>query len=123
MIKRRVCDDCRIGFVFSKGLCKFCWNKKYGKPIKKISKNMSALLKEYSPERKTFLEKFPYCQLKLEGCTSNATCIHHKKGKHSKDLYLNQEFWMASCISCNGLVERIGGKAYELGLKIRHNTK
>lgn len=63
------------------------------------------------------------CELKLEGCTRIGVCIHHKKGKHSKSIYLDEIYWMSSCVFCNGRVEELGEEAYQLGLKIRHNTK
>ena len=84
---------------------------------------MQKTLEEYNPIRKEFLEERPFCEVKLDGCTNYSTCIHHKKSKHSKELYLDSSFWMASCISCNNKIENLGLKAYELGLKIRHNTK
>lgn len=59
----------------------------------------------------------------LDQCTYYSTVIHHKKGKHSAALYLDEKFWIASCVSCNNKVETIGAKAYELGLKLKHNTK
>lgn len=120
-MKRKKCSKCDYP-IFSKGLCKWHWNIEFGKPIKKVSKSHQKTLNAYSPERKKFLEANPYCQLKLDTCTYYATCVHHKKAKHSKELYLDVEYWMASCIACNGRVEEIGEKAYELGLKIKHNS-
>ena len=108
-------------YIFGKGLCSFCYSKTK-KKIKQISEHHKKTLDEYSPKRKVFLEERPYCELKLNGCTHFATCVHHKKGKHSKQLYLDEKFWMASCINCNRVVEEIGEKAYELGLKIKHNS-
>lgn len=117
------CLDCNKPYVFSKGLCQYCWKIKFGKPIKKVSASMQKTLDEYKPERKEFLEANPFCQVRLEGCTNYSTCIHHMKSKYSKELYLDKKFWMASCIKCNGRIEEIGAKAYELGLKIKHNSK
>ena len=108
---------------FSKGLCKLCWQKQYAKPIKKVSESHRKTLDEYSPKRKLFLSTRPLCEMKLEGCTRKAVCIHHKKAKHSKALYLDETYWMPACISCNNRVETLGEEAYRLGLKIRHNTK
>ena len=85
MIKRRKCSECS-GFVFSKGLCKYCWNKKYGKPIKKVSQSYQKTLDLYRPKRKAFLSLNPYCKLNLEGCTSKTTCVHHMKGYRSISL-------------------------------------
>lgn len=120
--KKKVCKSCsQETFLFSKGLCKSCWAKNHTKPIPKISKKYKQTLKEYKPVRQKFLNSNPFCALNLKGCTKTATCIHHKKGKHSKELYLDETFWLPSCINCNRVVEEIGEKAYQMGLKIRHN--
>ena len=125
MIKRKLkqCKDCgEMKYIFGKGLCSYCYNKTK-KKIKQISEHHKKTLDEYSPKRKAFLENRPMCELKLKGCMRVAECIHHMKSKHGKKMYLDENFWMASCIICNGTVETIGELAYELGLKIRHNGK
>lgn len=104
---------------FSKGLCKFCWQKQYAKPIKKVSESHRKTLDEYSPKRKLFLSTRPLCEMKLEGCTRKAVCIHHKKGKESRYLYLDDNYWMSVCNSCHRKVEDGGSWVYELGFKIR----
>lgn len=91
----------------------------YRKPIRKVSKKYAKLLREYSPKRKAFLEIHEYCQVRLDCCTGRAEVIHHKKGKHSRELYLDEKYWMASCSLCNVEIEALGQKAYDLGLKIR----
>ena len=123
--KKKICKgECgEMQYLFSKGMCKSCWAKLHKKPMKHISKSYASILDEYRPKRKAFIENRQMCELKLKGCTHFATCVHHKKGKHSKKLYLDEKFWMASCINCNRVVEEIGEKAYELGLKVRHNIK
>lgn len=122
--KKKLCIDCNeYKILFGKSLCQSCYNIQFKKPIKKVSEKHQQTLDEYKPKRLAFLKKRPNCELKLDVCTRKATCIHHKKGKHSKELYLDENYWMASCISCNGRVEEIGEKAYQLGLKIKHNSK
>lgn len=124
MIKRKL-KKCagrdHIAVIFAKGLCIDCWRVRYKNPIPKVSNSHLKTLEQYRPKRLAYLEKNPICQLRLSECTREATCIHHTKGKHSIELYLDEKFWMASCVRCNGKVEEIGEKAYELGLKIRHN--
>lgn len=126
MIARKL-KKCKGGdhkaYLFSGGYCKNCWNSRNAKPIKKVSNTRAITLELYRPKRLKFLEENPLCQLKLSECTREATCIHHVKGKHSEELYLDEKFWLGSCIRCNGQVEEIGDKAYELGLKIKHNAK
>ena len=123
--KKKLCQgECgEMQYLFSNGMCKSCWAKLHKKPIKHISKSYQNILDEYRPKRKAFLEIRPMCELKLKGCTGESECVHHVKGKVGKALYLNEKFWMASCVICNGTVETIGELAYELGLKIRHNGK
>lgn len=122
--KAKICGGCsQMKVLFSKGLCKVCWAKLHQKPINKVSKKYKQTLKEYKPIRKKFLEERPFCEMNLEGCTKTSVCIHHKKGKHSKALYLDPKYFMASCINCNRKVEEIGETAYQLGFKIRHNGK
>lgn len=118
---KKKCLDCNKPYVFSKGLCQSCWKIKFGKPIKKVSNSMQETLDEYRPIRKEFLESRPFCEVKLKGCTNYSTCVHHMKSKHSKELYLDKKYWMASCTKCNLKAETIGAQAYELGIKIRHN--
>lgn len=127
-IKKKKCKTCKKEtYIFSKGNCKPCANKGYLKksldnpkpktPIKKISAKYKAILAEYKPLRKEFLEKNPICQLRLSTCTHKAEVIHHTQGKDSRELYLDTTKWLASCSNCNLEVERIGEKAYELKLK------
>lgn len=123
--KKKLCQgECdSMQYLFSKGMCKSCWAKLHKKPMNPMSEKHKKTIEEYKPIRKKFLEENPVCELKLKGCTGKSECVHHVKGKVGKALYLNDEFWMASCIICNGTVETIGELAYELGLKIRHNGK
>ena len=123
--KKKLCKgECNsMQYLFSKGMCKSCWARLHKKPINPISKSQQNILDEYRPKRKAFLEIRPMCELKLKGCTRLSECIHHMKSKHSKEIYLDEKFWMASCVLCNGTVETLGELAYELGLKIRHNSK
>ena len=121
--KKKICKSCgNEKYIFGKGLCDYCYKTKQ-KKIKPISESHKKTLDEYRPKRKAFLENRPMCELKLKGCMRVAECIHHMKSKHGKKMYLDENFWMASCIICNGTVETIGELAYELGLKIRHNGK
>lgn len=119
--------------VFSKGFCRYHTPKK---PIKKknpvqlkrikithISDRHKETLSLYKKVRLDFLNKNKRCMLKLSTCTGAAVCVHHMKGKDSREDYLDVKNFMASCINCNNEVERIGQKAYDLGLKIRkHST-
>ena len=91
-------------------------------PIKKISDSMKETLKEYAPKRIEFLKANPICKLRLNDCTIDATTIEHRKGKATRELYLDEKYWWPSCLSCNQKVETLGKLAYERGLKIKHNS-
>lgn len=119
--KKKECKTCgRLDFIFSKGRCRGCAQKDYGQ-IKKVSQSGKKIRSEYVPKMKEFISKNKMCQVQLPGCTRYAQGVHHKKGKATKDLYLDESYWMASCNFCNLRIEEIGERAYELGLKIRRN--
>lgn len=123
-MKKKICSSCNKECYLFKSrppLCSNCYKKQYSKPINKVSESHKETLKQYSPKRKEFLKKNPYCQLHLQRCTKEVTCIHHKKGKSNRELYLDEKYWMASCINCNNEVERIGKIAYEKKLKLKRN--
>lgn len=123
-MKKKICSVCKDEHFLWKSkppLCKSC-ARQYQQPIKKISKSYQETLKEYAPLRAEFLKNNPLCQMKLQGCTYNAECIHHMQGKKSKELYLDSTKWKASCLSCNRVVEEILDP-YSLGLKLKQNSK
>ena len=118
-LKKKICVVCnKENYIFSKGRCKACTPQKR---LGNCSKSQSELLKEYKPKMRTFLDARKMCEVKLDGCTHFAQGVHHKKGKATKELYLDEKYWMASCNHCNGKIEEIGELAYELGFKIRRN--
>jgi hypothetical protein len=114
-----VCKNKTYLFKSNPPVCKYCYRG--NTPIKKVSSAMKDTLTEYRPLRLEYLNSHPICELKLSGCTREATCIHHKQGKSSKQLYLDTTKWLASCYSCNLNVELIGEEAYTKNLKIRRN--
>jgi len=77
------------------------------------------LIDEYSPKRKAFLELKPFCEARLKNCQGRATEIHHKAFKHSRELYLNENYWMAVCRSCHNKIHDMGKEAYEKGFLIK----
>jgi hypothetical protein len=89
--------------------------KKY--VIPKTSPKMKQELKTYSVLRKEYLKKHPECQLKLIGCVSEATDIHHldKRGKNLN----NTDTWLSACRPCHStLHDKLSAKeARDLGLK------
>ncbi|HAY3553758.1 hypothetical protein [Elizabethkingia meningoseptica] len=119
--KKKICKSCETEkYLFGKGLCKPCYLRLNNKPINKISQKHKELLIEYTVIRKEFLESCNYtCQVKLNGCTTVATDIHHISGKHSKELYLNPKFFLSTCRSCHKYIEEHPVFAYENGFSVK----
>ena len=105
--------------VFSKGYCKYHWNIEYGKPIKKISDKQKEVISEYKIVRDAYMKKNVVCEANLSDCTGLSTEIHHVMGKNSKELWLDDNFFMAVCANCHRNIEEGGAWVYELGFKIR----
>lgn len=85
------------------------------KPIAQVSKPQAKRLRTYSALRKHFLEQHPNCQAKLDGCTGQATDIHHSKGRIGIDL-LNIGTFIALCRNCHNYLETHPAIAKEMGL-------
>lgn len=106
--------------------CKDCWYKKTPvnfpaqKLINKKSEKRVVSDQLYTKLRKLFLERYPYCQAKLEGCLTKSTDVHHKAGRG--DNYLNQDTWLSVCRICHQYIELNPIKAKELGFSISRLT-
>lgn len=92
--------------------------EKKKKPIAPRSKKLQANMRKYIPEMKAFLAKpeNEMCQIKMEGCTGKAVCVHHPAGRLGEKLR-DQSEWVASCGSCNLQVEIKDLEAREKGFK------
>lgn len=103
--------------------CKECWYKiEKPKPIAAISKKMQKTVGEYSGLRTAFLIIHPFCKAKLQGCTGEATDVHHMSGRGEDHLKIAT--WMAVCRSCHTWIELNPIEAKELGFsKSRLNIK
>jgi hypothetical protein len=106
-----------------KRYCKDCWVKiKPGTPaapkkhyeIPKRSKKRVSEEAEYSKRRKLFLLANPVCQAHLPTCSSQATEIHHKRGKIGRDL-IDMTNFLAVCRQCHHIIETKPILAKELG--------
>ena len=130
-------NGCKYG-VFSKGLCKSCWNREYGKPIKKtplkrsttpinkVSDKRAKQLAEYEKLRLIFLNSHTTCELKVDNeCTVESTEVHHAEGKEN-ELLLKVSSFRAACRRCHDKVTEDSKSAIENGQSIsrhkKHNT-
>lgn len=95
--------------------CKDCWYSiEKPKAIKPISAKMTKSLDEYSKRRMAFLTVHSHCQAKLQGCSGEATEVHHKAGRIGELLILISK-WLAVCRSCHRWIEENPLEAKELG--------
>lgn len=133
----KVCSDigCGVG-VFSKGLCKKHWLRKYGKKIKvkikfptkprkrinPISKKECQRKKKYRPIRDNYVAENPDCRMNItEGCTKEnprpTVDVHHMKGK-IEDLLFDTEFFCPGCRQCHDYAETHPTEAKILGISL-----
>lgn len=74
-------------------------------PISKRRRQESSIRNKEWPQ---FLLLHPNCEIRSPVCTLWTECRHHKKGKIGK-LFLDPEFQVASCYSCNSWLETYDG--------------
>ncbi len=147
MIKRKLkpCKTCGDpSYIFSHGDCKSCAQMRYAsekpkhrplaqtenggeakpfkvtyqtKEIKKVSTRQQRLNAAYSVLRKQFLKVHQMCEAHWEGCTYQATTIHHSQGRQDGNL-LNDRTFKALCMSCHEKVERQVERAKKEGLTV-----
>ena len=82
---------------------------KRGGRLNPVSKKHKVELAEYSKRRKTYLLRYPHCEI----CGVMATDIHHKE-RRGKNLN-NEETWIPLCRACHQFVEANGIWAREKG--------
>lgn len=89
--------------------------------MKKVSKKLAGLQREYSKLRKEWLADRPMCQAKIHRCSLKSTDVHHKKGR---GVYLlDTNTWLSVCRSCHNWIETHPEDAKELGFSISKNEK
>jgi hypothetical protein len=128
--KKKMCSGCNTEQYIWKNFqggkyCKDCWSCHKSKDmsqkpklassskLKQKSDKQKAIDKAYSLMRKEYLTKHPMCQIKLPGCTGQATDIHHTEYRGIKTLA--QATWLASCRACHDWVHKNPKEARELG--------
>jgi hypothetical protein len=115
---KKLCLDCKKPFIFSKGLCKFCWQIKFSKPIKKVSEKQAEKNAEYKIIRDQFVKDNPICQANINNnktkCTKETTQVHHMAGRIEYRL-INIEDFLACCFNCHNYIELHVEEAKQLG--------
>ena len=126
--KLKKCSSCDVDKVIwknyeGKKFCKLCWFKKeqinqpkQKKPLKPKSDKRAVLDQLYSVSRQQFLSRNPFCNARLDGCTTHATDVHHKAGRSKK--YLDVLSWLAVCRSCHQWIELHPVEAKAAGFSI-----
>lgn len=116
--KKKICKICKqLTNLWSRGCCKSCWFKAFGKPIssskkviKKISDKHKERLKRYQKLRDAFLLgktcSFPECVSKEVEC-------HHSEGRVGNNLF---QGFVALCHKHHMWVETHPLEARELDL-------
>ena len=125
MIKRKekVCNLCEdLCFLWSRGLCKDCWQKMYGKGINRAARKKIAAqsdsykkrMQQYKELREEYLKAHPICEV----CNAKPSAeIHHKKKRHGDNLF---KHFLAVDRECHIKVEENPQWAYEQGYSIPH---
>lgn len=97
---------------------------KVNQPVKiaQFSKKRQKANREYAEKsRPRWVGK--QCKISAPGCTGMAQGIHHKKGKSSIELLLDERFWIQSCNNCNTWVELYPAEAEKKGFKLSRLKK
>ena len=116
--KLKECDGCGKTTVIWKNhegfkYCKYCWScqkainsdssqKPTDYKIPLVSSKRKKKDQEYLKLREKHLLVNSLCQVKVNGCSHNATDIHHTYAGSNRDaFYLVQSTWLAVCRNCH----------------------
>jgi len=82
-------------------------------PLRSCSPKHAKGMREYREKRLIFLAHNPQCQIQVQGCTNEATEIHHRcrRGPHLNDTGT----WMSACRNCHDWVETHASQARAMG--------
>lgn len=129
--KLKECDGCQKMTVIWKNhegnrYCKYCWschssNKNLNKPqkpnmpIPRVSTKRKQKDIEYSKLRERYLTGNSLCKVKVDGCSSTATDVHHTYAGSNRDTYyLVQSTWLPVCRNCHNWIHNNPVKARTL---------
>lgn len=94
--------------------------KKKRKPINRVSAKRKEEEKVYIDKRKAFLIKYPICQCR--GCHRQSEDVHHMAGRVGK-LYLDENYWLATCRPHHGRIELQPDWAKLMGYSVTRTDK
>jgi len=129
-LKLKTCDGCEKETVIWKNhegykYCKNCWSchsskDNTQKPTKSAIPPVSSKRKkkdaEYLKLRERYLSDNPLCMVKVNGCSHNATDVHHKFSGSDRDTYyLVQSTWLAVCRNCHDFLHLNPKLSREMG--------
>jgi hypothetical protein len=86
--------------------------------IKTANKKRQKQNRAYTKVKKKFLVENPTCQAQLEGCTGQATDLHHIGGRTGENL-LKVEGFAALCRTCHDIIHKkmSAQQAKKIGMK------
>ena len=117
--KLKQCDGCQKMTVIWKNhegnrYCKYCWScrksnlNKPQKPnvsIPHVSSKRKKKDAEYLKLRERYLNEHSLCKVKVNGCSQQATDIHHTYAGSNRDTYyLIQSTWLPVCRNCHNWI-------------------
>lgn len=112
MIKRKLkpCITCeQPSYIFSKGCCKSCWQKIYGRRIPLESEKTKKRRYQYQWLRDEYFKRHPIC----ERCGSKHHLdLHHKRGRDGKNLHRD---FMTVCRDCHEWIHTNVLESYKMG--------
>ena len=117
--KLKECDGCEKMTVIWKNhegnrYCKNCWSchkskkSKLQKPrvsIPRVSSKWKKKDAEYLKLRERYLNDNSLCRVKVNGCSQQATDVHHTyAGSNREVYYLIQSTWLPVCRNCHNWI-------------------
>lgn len=88
--------------------------------IRSFSDKRAKLNQEYAVKSRPYWQG-QMCAIRSPICTGKAQGIHHRKGKASPELLMDETWWMPACFMCNNYIEDKHKWAIEHGHKIQRN--
>lgn len=107
-MKKDVCKDetCWNFDHYARACGHFGYEPPKENKINAISETRKEWEKEYRKNKKTFLASHPNCEAMLKGCGKKSVDVHHKKGRQTRDHYVNPQYFLAVCRNCHDIIER-----------------